>query len=171
MRYIPAIFVTALLAAPLACPARDATFAWDANPAADAVTSYRLERQDAAAGAWLELATVVDQGTGLATELRVPDFPDAATAVRVLAVNAWGDGPPSDPLLVEATPGQVQGLRFSLTGRKVAAVSISEPGEKITVEISADLVGWRVLATGWSYVVATVPRADRAFFRAWIRPA
>ena len=171
MRYLPFIFAAALLAAPLACPARDATFAWDANPASDGATSYRLERQDPAAGGWLELATVVDQGTGLATEVRVPDFPDTETVVRVLAVNVWGDGPPSDTLLVGATTGQVEGLRFSLTGRKVAAVSISEPGEEITVEISADLVGWRVLATGWSYVVATVPRADRAFFRAWIRPA
>ena len=162
MKTILLFFLSAL---PLT--ARDATFAWDANPEADAVTYYRLETQ-AAGGQWLAAGTVIDQGTGLATELRLPEFPNESTSVRVIAGNQWGEADPSEVLVIGPTPGKVDGLRFTLTP-KVASVEASEPGKAISIEQSTDLAAWHEIGRGWSHVILAVPRnLPRAFFRAVI---
>ncbi len=159
--------ISLLLLSSIAACARDATFAWNANPVTDAVTYYRLETQ-VVGGQWVSAGTVIDQGTGLATELRLPTFPNESTSVRVFAGNTFGESDASEVLVIGPTPGQVKGLRFTLTP-KVASVEISEPGKSISIEQSTDLNSWFEIGKGWEYVVMEVPHnLPRAFFRAVI---
>lgn len=87
--------------------ARDATFAWDPNPAADQVTGYRLEILNAQ-GQW------VAAGTSTTTTLNLPTFPDAATSIRAIAINSGGESDPSAPLVILAAPSAPKGLRVTL---------------------------------------------------------
>ena len=87
--------------------ARDATFAWDANPAVDQVTGYRLEILNTQ-GQW------ITAGTTATTTLNLPTFPDAATSIRAIAINSGGESDPSAPLVILAAPSAPKGLRVTL---------------------------------------------------------
>ena len=99
--------ILVLLFSILPLTARDATFAWDANPAADQVTSYRLELLNGA-GQW------VAAGATAATTLNLPNFPDGATSIRAIAINAGGESDPSAPLVIVAAPSAPKGLKLTL---------------------------------------------------------
>ncbi len=161
---------TLLLSALLTCSgiARDVTLGWDQDY--DSITSFRIERQVGPVWAMLGVVTGVE-GNRVAREIRFPDFPDIQTSVRCIAVNAFGESPPSEVLTIEATPGAPRALRFTLTP-KTASVDISAPGKGISIEQSTDLSVWREIAKGWGYVVAAVAMdRPRAFFRARLRAA
>src|SRR6478752_315267 len=120
------LFCCLLLSTGLAW-ARDVTFAWDPNPAAENVTEYRLERWDG--DRWEVMGRVIDLGPGLATQLRVPDFPNGETKIRAFALNVHGESDPSQELTIPSVPSKPEGLRYTIT---LSAVSIHQPGRRIS---------------------------------------
>jgi hypothetical protein len=101
-----AIITTVLLNSCVALPleARDATFAWDANPETD-VISYRLEIFQASTQTWVTLGTVIDDpGTPAIdppTTITIPNFPNKLSRLRAFAINEEGlESNPSEELTV-----------------------------------------------------------------------
>jgi hypothetical protein len=115
------------------------------------------------------MGRVTGVGEGLPTQLRVPDFPNGETRIRAFAINIHGESDPSQELTIPPVPSAPQGLRYTIT---LSAVSIHQPGRRISIEQSDDLTTWHPIASGWTHVVVSVPRhLPRAFFRARFTPA
>lgn len=129
--------------------ARPATFEWEANPPADKVTSYRLERWDGAA--WVSMGTTLDNPAtpepDAPLQLVVPDFPDAETRVRAFAINIASESLPSDELTVPKRPGPPGKLRI-----------------KIAIQRSTDLRDWTEVTS------VTEESGALAYYRASIQP-
>jgi hypothetical protein len=92
-----------LLFFPLSLVARDVSIAWNANPATDEVTEYRV---------WLKAGTTFSviktvPGTTTATTISVPD---GKQVVFVTAFNGL-ESDPSDTLTIPVKPKKPAGLK------------------------------------------------------------
>lgn len=97
--------ILALLLLTVSGLAADITLAWDANPAAEQVTKYNV----------YEILPTGKKllGSTSGTELKLSLEPGQKT-LAVSAVNAWGESPLSDPLVLPNIALKPQRLRVTL---------------------------------------------------------
>jgi len=93
------------------CAGREITVAWDANPASDNVTGYKVYKEKVLnSGAFEEIIDVKN-----VTQAKL-DFDDSETTIIVTAYNEAGlESLPSEPLTIPAKrPGRVKSLRIEI---------------------------------------------------------
>jgi hypothetical protein len=109
------LFASALLAAALLVPAAvgpsgtgHVTVAWDANDPREQVSEYAIEFQAEGETDW----TRVSAGTGTTMVL---ELPPTMHRIRAIAINAWGEAPPSAEVVIPPPATIVRNLRITLT--------------------------------------------------------
>ena len=111
MRYAFTLLFAIVLTTFASC--RERTVAWDANPASDGVTEYRLY-----AGTDGNYTLVQTIAGGDTVEVTV-DLPDEATHIVLTAANAAGlESLPSDSVAIGRRPEKVRNLKI-VPGTKV----------------------------------------------------
>lgn len=107
-----ALLFALCLLTPLAFPlAREIEIEWDPNPAEEGPVTYKVEQLEGSS--WIEAGATTELGV---VTLKLSDFPEAATPIRIFAVNANGlSSPPSESYIVYSLPSTPSGLRVKVT--------------------------------------------------------
>lgn len=83
--------------------AAEVRLTWNANAPGELVSAYNVYQDNA----------LVGSPTG--TELVIPAVPAGAHAYQIAAVNVWGEGPKSDPVMTPDIASKVGGVQISIT--------------------------------------------------------
>ncbi len=114
-------FLTTLILAS-ACLAREVTIGWDAAPAAQQVTSWRV---------WRGTNLLATTGTPVATV----HITHERAALTITAVNSAGESPASSELIIAPTLVWIQKSTDLRTWENVVQVPYQSPSQFVRIEI------------------------------------